>query len=217
MNTTNIATGSIFKDTSKEKDFNFINKELKDITEGKYTDITSQRVWNKEAKKENVNLEDVIPIQETVGKEVLEDYINGKSTNDEPVKLAKKDDRYYIINGTHRLALKILNKEKSGRFYVVDLKELKDKKDIKKSEEDKIRGGKADNLTVDQIAEKHGVSVKKILKQLKKGVKVEMEHTDNKQVALEIARDHVEEFVDYYTRLEKMENEAKKENKDNEK
>lgn len=44
--------------------------------------------------------------------------------------------------------------------------------------------------------------------QLKIGIKVEMEHTDSPQVAEKIARDHLIEIPDYYTRLIKMEKEA---------
>lgn len=44
--------------------------------------------------------------------------------------------------------------------------------------------------------------------QLRMGIKVEMEHTDNPQVAEKIARDHLMEIPDYYTRLIKMEEEA---------
>lgn len=47
--------------------------------------------------------------------------------------------------------------------------------------------------------------------QLRIGQKIEMEHTDNPTEAREIAKDHLHEFKDYYTRLTKMEREAKKE------
>lgn len=123
-----------------------------------------------------------------------------------------------IIDGQHRYKAAI----KAG-LTKIGVQYYEDKKETQKSEEvdiekakDHIKGGLSDNLSIEQIAEKHGVSVKKITKQIKKGVKVEMEHTDDKQVALEIARDHICEFSDYYTRLEKMENEAKKENKEDE-
>lgn len=46
--------------------------------------------------------------------------------------------------------------------------------------------------------------------QLAMGIKVEMEHTTDKEVAEKIARDHLAEFPDYYTRLDKMERVAKK-------
>ena len=44
--------------------------------------------------------------------------------------------------------------------------------------------------------------------ELDSGIKVEMEHTDNKDVAEKIAKDHLAEIPDYYTRLIKMEKEA---------
>ena len=46
--------------------------------------------------------------------------------------------------------------------------------------------------------------------QLNKGIQVEYEHTNNMELAKKIAKDHLVEFPDYYTRLEKMEDEAKK-------
>jgi len=46
------------------------------------------------------------------------------------------------------------------------------------------------------------------LDQLIKGIKVETEHTNDKDIALKIAMDHLHEIPDYYTRLEKMEREA---------
>jgi hypothetical protein len=49
------------------------------------------------------------------------------------------------------------------------------------------------------------------LSQLLMGIKVELEHTSDRMLALEIATDHLEEFPDYYTRLKKMEEEAGKE------
>ena len=51
-------------------------------------------------------------------------------------------------------------------------------------------------------------------KQLQMGIRVEMEHTKGlsrsvaKRVAEKIARDHIGELPDYYTRLKKMEREG---------
>jgi len=74
--------------------------------------------------------------------------------------------------------------------------------------EDKIKGGKADNKTPEDIAKKHGISVDKIKKQIEMGTKVEMEHVDDKKLAAEIALDHLDEIPDYYDRLKKMEKDA---------
>jgi hypothetical protein len=45
--------------------------------------------------------------------------------------------------------------------------------------------------------------------QLAIGVKKEAEHTDDPEVAKAIAKAHLHEIPDYYTRLDKMEAEAK--------
>jgi hypothetical protein len=44
--------------------------------------------------------------------------------------------------------------------------------------------------------------------QLKMGIKIEFEHTTDSKIAERIAKDHLSEIPDYYTRLEKMEKEA---------
>lgn len=75
---------------------------------------------------------------------------------------------------------------------------------------DKIKGGKADKLSIEDIARKHNVFVGTIKKEIEMGIKVEKEHTHDDETAKEIAMDHLTEFPDYYTRLGKMEDQAKK-------
>jgi SMC interacting uncharacterized protein involved in chromosome segregation len=77
-----------------------------------------------------------------------------------------------------------------------------------------IKGGKADNMTAKDISDKFKVSIEKINTQIKKGVGIEMEHTKDKEKAIEIAMDHLSEFPDYYDRLEKMEKDAEKDLKE---
>lgn len=79
-----------------------------------------------------------------------------------------------------------------------------------------IKGGKADKLSLQQIADKFKVPIDKLKKQIEMGIKVEMEHTDDKEKATEITMDHLTEFPDYYDRLEKMEKKAEKDLKQNE-
>jgi len=74
-----------------------------------------------------------------------------------------------------------------------------------------IKGGKADKMSVEDIAKKFNVSIEKIKAQIKKGIEVEKEHTNDKEKATEIAMDHVTEFPDYYDRIQKMEKGAEKE------
>lgn len=64
------------------------------------------------------------------------------------------------------------------------------------STSDKIPGGRAEGLP-DSSFDKED---------LEKGTRVEMEHTNDPEVATEIAKDHIEEYKDYYEALEAMEN-----------
>jgi len=60
---------------------------------------------------------------------------------------------------------------------------------------DKIPGGLADNMSPDDFSKK----------KIEKGIKIELEHTSDKQIAEEIAMDHLTEDPEYYEKLEKME------------
>jgi len=64
--------------------------------------------------------------------------------------------------------------------------------------DDVIDGGKADDEHISKFSPQ----------QIMIGMGVEMEHTDDPKIALEIAMDHLMEIPDYYTRLDKMEKEA---------
>lgn len=67
----------------------------------------------------------------------------------------------------------------------------------------------SEGMTIEDIAKKHNVSVEKIKEQIRKGIKIEYEHTDSRVEAERIAMDHLTEIPDYYDRLSKMEEEAK--------
>lgn len=79
--------------------------------------------------------------------------------------------------------------------------------------EEVLKGGKSDGKTLEDIAKKHDKKgyydvkdmVSSLQKQLNKGVKVEMEHTDDKNRAKEIAMDHLWEDPNYYDKLKKVE------------
>jgi len=76
-----------------------------------------------------------------------------------------------------------------------------------KTNEDLIPGGLGDKLKGSmedqhkQLAKMHDVSVDEIEKQVAKGIKVEMEHTDSEEIAHEIAMEHVYEDPEYYDKL----------------
>ena len=82
---------------------------------------------------------------------------------------------------------------------------------VDESTENKLIGGKSDKLSIKDIAKKFNVSASEIKAQIQKGIKIESEHTSDKEKATEIATDHVSEFPDYYDRLIKMEKAAEKE------
>lgn len=69
-----------------------------------------------------------------------------------------------------------------------------------KVEQDQIKGGKADKLSIKDLAKKHKVSIDDIKKEIRIGVKIEKEHVGNDiDKAKEIAMDHIAEFSDYYS------------------
>jgi len=82
--------------------------------------------------------------------------------------------------------------------------------------EENLEGGLADNKTLEDIAKKYVTKKSsleqimfKLKKQLKKGIKKEMDHTNSVKTAREIAMDHLSEIPNYYDRLKKVEpNEA---------
>lgn len=76
----------------------------------------------------------------------------------------------------------------------------------KEMSEEKLKGGKSDKKTIQDLVRKHKTNLETIKKQLIKGIKVEMEHTDDKKVAQEIAMDHIYEDPKYYDKLKKIEN-----------
>ena len=67
--------------------------------------------------------------------------------------------------------------------------------------------------TVEEIARKHRMEVSDIQKQLDMGAPIEHEHTKNQKLAVKIALQHLDEIPDYYTRLKKLEADAKKHHK----
>jgi hypothetical protein len=67
--------------------------------------------------------------------------------------------------------------------------------------------------SVEEIAKKHRLEVSFVKNQLKMGVPIEHEHTKDKDLARDIALQHLDEIPDYYTRLKKMETSAKKDHK----
>lgn len=78
------------------------------------------------------------------------------------------------------------------------------------TESEKLKGGKADNMSLEDIFKKHKSkgwkgSIDDIKKEFEIGKKVEKEHINDNKSIEEIVKDHLEELPTYYTRLKKME------------
>jgi len=71
--------------------------------------------------------------------------------------------------------------------------------------EEEIEGGLSSGMSIEDIAKKHDRSVDDMFDQLREGIQIEMEHTTEMMVAMEIAMDHLSENPDYYTKLKKIE------------
>ena len=78
---------------------------------------------------------------------------------------------------------------------------LKENELTEKTMQNKLKGGKADKLTLPEIAKMHNVKLKTLKKEFLKGVKVESEHTKDKEKMKEIAMDHLVEDPKYYTKI----------------
>ena len=89
--------------------------------------------------------------------------------------------------------------QKTGLNFKRELSKTRPKVSDIKVEAEEIKGGEAEGLTVQDIAKKHKVPIGDIRKEIKLGAKIEMEHTDSKAKAKEIAMDHITEYPDYYS------------------
>lgn len=117
------------------------------------------------------------------------------------MSVAKTHPDYIVVEGNqspHIMEVIVYNKDCD----VVDVAVLREAKglDVK-------------TPNVESLAKKYKVSVKEVERHLRKGVKVELEHSTSNDIAEEIALDHMNEFLDYYDRLQKMEKQAKSESK----
>jgi tRNA nucleotidyltransferase/poly(A) polymerase len=115
--------------------------------------------------------------------------------NDSKISFNKEDIRYVYLRDN-----KLIDKIKSLKIEFGTLNSIfsKDNSKIKLSIKDKIPGGLGDNVPFSDFSPK----------KIEKGKKIELEHTDDPEIAKEIAKDHLVEDINYYEKLEKMEKKA---------
>lgn len=95
------------------------------------------------------------------------------------------------------------NKRFQLKYKEISIKELAGKK-----RRNVVKGGEGDELTIQQLIDSNPDI--DILNEIKMGIQVEYEHTNDFWTSLDIVMDHMAEFPDYYTRLKRMEEEAEK-------
>jgi hypothetical protein len=134
--------------------------------------------------------------------------INGKKAV--TFRIPKKDIKEGLGGGAG-VGLSLTGGYINGAPNPKDVKKLKSKLDKDGSEEytkvkeDKIPGGKAEGMTLSDIAKHHKVSQQTLKNEFIKGYAVEREHTTDVNVAKEIALDHLYEDPNYYSKLSKIE------------
>lgn len=72
-----------------------------------------------------------------------------------------------------------------------------------------LHGGKADNLTLSDIAEKWNTSFDSLREQYNKGIEVESEHTNSLPIKEEITKDHLVEDPKMYDKIQAIEGKTK--------
>lgn len=138
---------------------------------------------------ESVDLKSIVPSQRNV---TIPNIESTKDVESYPI-LFKLNDKYYVLDGHHRITNAILKDEKEVMAYVYDYKE-----------QNLEFGGLSKGKSVEDIANMHNISVSEINSQLQKGIEVESEHTSDKKLAEKIAKDHLVENPNYYTILDKV-------------
>ena len=122
-----------------------------------------------------------------------------------------KDSKEQFRNSIKNEFSKMMSGEQTGQI-MQDLNKYT--KEMKEAE--KLKGGKADNMNLEKIAEKHNAQLIDIAKQFVKGHDVELEHTKDKLKASEIVMDHLFEDPKYYDKLSKVETKEIKKEEPNE-
>lgn len=170
-----------------------------DIYENKNSLVLSRIIINKDVRGEGI------------GKKIMTDLINYADRNKQIIALTPSSDfggsKDRLIQFYKQFGFKH-NKDqyKNFEFQHTMIRYPRSMTESKNN----LKGGLSDKSTKQDIANKFKISLRKVEKELKMGVKVELEHTDDKTLAKEIAMDHLIEIPDYYSRLSKMEKDGKK-------
>lgn len=89
----------------------------------------------------------------------------------------------------------------------MEVKSMEDfSKDVSELENDTLKGGEAEGMTIEDVAKMHNVPVEYLEKIMPDAIEIEMEHTDDPEVAARIALDHLAETPLYYDEVRGLPN-----------
>lgn len=182
----------------KKKQYIFQAQEIVDEALGNYKSKLSREEYVKNVWREAVKLykEKMAGVEgETIG-------VNEEEKTDYPDPIGKKFKPKSQMPKKKRKPQSVVNIKEDD----VPEIDIEDVTTAKEATGDQLEGGLGDDKLPNQFDPE----------QVAMGVKVEMEHTDNPLLAVEIALDHLTEIPDYYTRLDKMEKKAGVEHHDDE-
>lgn len=214
----NIPSGDIDSDPNLKKEYySELTKKIKELGEINITNFILAELENEnyhslleflkrnpdllakpektDEKKGTINVGDIIEVQ--YGGKIINTKVT-RLKRDSFTWQGKTEDRsiYYILPPDRE------NKPGAEIGYEASL--------VKLFGLNELKGGKADNKTIADIAKEQNVSKEFALEQLLKGINVESEHTNDIEKQQEIAMDHLTESINYYIELEKMENKLEK-------
>lgn len=147
-----------------------------------------------------------------IGSKIMQDLVNYADKNRQIVALTPSSDFGGNKNRLIQFYKRFGFKANKGQYKSFEFRDtmIRYPRPMNEGKKDKIKGGLADKMTKKDIADKFDLPLSKIEKELKMGIEVELEHVNSRKLSREIAMDHLTEIPDYYTRLKKMEDEAKK-------
>ena len=144
---------------------------------------------------------------EGIGSKIMTDLVNYADKNKQIVALTPSSDFGGSKNRLTQFYKRFGFKPNKGQYKSYEFRDamIRYPKLGEIMNEDEIKGGLAGCMTIQDLAKKHDVTVKEISTQLVKGIKVELEHTDDEKLSKEIAMDHLFEDPKYYDKLETIE------------
>jgi len=192
----------VVQDLSRDEDINvsvddLVNsfKKSKEIT---LTDEIWSNLENTESNEiEKGDMDSVMDIAKTYKKTNPKKLSQSIKSGDYKRPLILKfGDRYHLVAGNTRLCTAAAMGV-NPKVFIGSIDNI--------NEMEKLKGGLSDNKTLQDISKKHNEPIDSLEKQVKMGLKIEKEHTNDKVKANEIVMDHLFEDPKYYTKLSKIE------------